>query len=265
MDQSIFTNITDASSSLPDLPQCYQSLLNIFGTCYEVGNAKHIASLVFSFISILCWIIAGFPQIFQSIKAKKADDISTGFLVIWTVGDSLSLLGSLLSEGVLMFQSIMSSLYVVLSMLLMIVCIHFKRVSGGNAHVKFICIFYPVYFCFLLALGLSGHYKPSINNILGLIISWGSGIIYISSRVVQITQTCKSKQVESINPYLFVLAVCANVSYVLQICLYGGDASYWQAQAPFLAGSGGILPFDFFTAIYVNYLLRKQRNRLSKA
>ena len=239
---------------------CQAGLLSAFGTCYEQGKTLQFVSFAMSMLSLLCWIVSGVPQIVTSIRQKKADDISTGFLVIWTVGDSLGLVGALLSANILMSQAMISAVYLALSVSLAAVCIYFKRKSGVRVHGKFLSVFYPVYAVILIACGIAGGLKlDTVGSVLGAIISWACGAVYISSRCVQITKTCKSKQAESVSKGLFILALLGNVTYVLQVVFYGGDKQYYIDQLPYLIGSGGIIPFDIFTTCYLTYLNRKAK------
>jgi len=44
------------------------------------------------YIGAICLAVCGAPQAYKSYKDKHSDGISTGFLVLWTVGEVLTFL-----------------------------------------------------------------------------------------------------------------------------------------------------------------------------
>eukprot|EP00762_Andalucia_godoyi_P000439 ANDGO_03106.mRNA.1 Lysosomal amino acid transporter 1 len=67
-----------------------------FGEC--VYTPAQRASLFLGFLSIVCWIFAQLPQVYQNYKSKRADGISGLFLLQWLIGDSCNLIGAFLTH-----------------------------------------------------------------------------------------------------------------------------------------------------------------------
>ncbi|TPX32062.1 hypothetical protein SmJEL517_g04764 [Synchytrium microbalum] len=57
-----------------------------------------ILPAVVGWLSICCWIVVFIPQIWENYRRKSAEGLSKTFLVIWTCGDVLNLVGSIMNE-----------------------------------------------------------------------------------------------------------------------------------------------------------------------
>lgn len=66
----------------------------------------------FSVLSLCSWICAQLPQIFANYTSKSAEGISPSFLLLWFMGDFLSLTSCLLNDVVLKFQVYLSMFFI---------------------------------------------------------------------------------------------------------------------------------------------------------
>lgn len=73
-------------------------------SCAQMSVISH----GFSTISLCSWICAQLPQIYTNYKTKSAEGISPSFLLLWYMGDFLSLTSCLLNDVVLKFQIYLS-------------------------------------------------------------------------------------------------------------------------------------------------------------
>lgn len=73
-------------------------------TCDQMS----IISNGFSTLSLCSWICAQMPQIYTNYCTKSAEGISPSFLLLWYMGDFLSLTSCLLNDVVLKFQIYLS-------------------------------------------------------------------------------------------------------------------------------------------------------------
>lgn len=67
-----------------------------FGEC--ITSTQQMLAFYVGLASILCWLVAQGPQLITNYKNGNADSLSALFLVQWLIGDSLNLIGSVLSN-----------------------------------------------------------------------------------------------------------------------------------------------------------------------
>lgn len=70
--------------------------------------AYSFVSGLFSSVSLMAWVCAQAPQIYQNYMCKHTDGILPLFLALWFLGDLLSFLSCLLNDAVLKFQVFLS-------------------------------------------------------------------------------------------------------------------------------------------------------------
>ncbi|KAF9083110.1 hypothetical protein BGX27_004248 [Mortierella sp. AM989] len=80
---------------------------------------------------------------------------------------------------------------------------------------------------------------------LGLILGWGSAILYLGSRIPQIYKNWSLQSCEGLSIMMFIFSVLGNVFYVASIFFYSMDYDYLVQNMPWCVGSGGTLVFDF--------------------
>ncbi|KAI9480478.1 MAG: PQ loop repeat-domain-containing protein [Benjaminiella poitrasii] len=80
-------------------------IYNLFGDC--VYGWQESISLLFGYLSILCWLNAQMPQVIKNYKLRDAKGLSFTFLTIWLIGDVANFIGCIIT-GQLTFQIILS-------------------------------------------------------------------------------------------------------------------------------------------------------------
>ncbi|CAI2185460.1 10996_t:CDS:2 [Funneliformis geosporum] len=84
-----------------------------------------IYSDICGYISIVCWFIVLFPQIWINYKRKSGDSLSLTFLYIWVAGDLLNLTGAILQH--LLRHIIILGVYYTLTDAVLIFQIYYYR------------------------------------------------------------------------------------------------------------------------------------------
>lgn len=79
----------------------HQSIDNVFWSTF------------FGYVSIGCWIVVFFPQIYENWRRKSSDSLSLHFVLIWILGDLFNLLGVVLQD--LLFTMLLVAVYYTLS------------------------------------------------------------------------------------------------------------------------------------------------------
>jgi solute carrier family 66 (lysosomal lysine-arginine transporter), member 1 len=101
---------------------------------------------------------------------------------------------------------------------------------------------------------------PAWENTVGIAIGWGSGVIYMSSRIPQIYKNFKRKSVEGLSPLMFIAAILGNATYGISLLTRLPITSeYIVAKLPFLLGSLGTMFFD--TTILCQFLVYKTESK----
>ncbi|KAI8854569.1 PQ loop repeat-domain-containing protein [Chytridium lagenaria] len=67
-----------------------------FGDC--VRTPAEIASFTSGLLSLLCYIVALFPQMWMNYKRKSVEGLSAGLIFIWAFGDMCNLTGAILTN-----------------------------------------------------------------------------------------------------------------------------------------------------------------------
>ena len=67
-----------------------------FGEC--IVSTHQMIAFYIGLMSIVCWLFAQTPQLITNYKNGNADSLSALFLFQWLAGDSLNLIGSVLSN-----------------------------------------------------------------------------------------------------------------------------------------------------------------------
>jgi len=85
-------------------------------------------SSYFGIFSICCWICCLIPQFVMNCLRKKRSNLSRYLFIFWFIGDSLNLVGSILTKQ-LPFQQISSIFYVIMDILNLIQYIYLTKVA----------------------------------------------------------------------------------------------------------------------------------------
>ena len=68
----------------------------VFHQCYY--TPLELTSFILGMLNIVCWLVAQVPQVIQNFIIKDGGALSTGFMVMWLVGDTTNLLGCIFTH-----------------------------------------------------------------------------------------------------------------------------------------------------------------------
>ncbi|KAM6336831.1 LOW QUALITY PROTEIN: lysosomal amino acid transporter 1 homolog [Alca torda] len=245
---------------------------DVFNECAQDG--RDIASVVLGLVSIFCFAAASFPQFYQACKTGIMDRaLSIYFLLGWLGGDLLNLIGSFLADQLPL--QVYTAVYYVLADLVMLSLYGYYKVKnrrrGFAAPINAAFVFLSlgtVWTVSLLGRGaavvqepaafkgrslLSGRDEPgpkpfSRSEIVGFTIGSVSSVLYLCSRLPQITTNYKRKSTTGVSYSLFAVML-GNSLYGLSVLLKNpepgqGEGDYVLHHLPWLVGSLGVLSLD---------------------
>ncbi|KAI7899549.1 PQ loop repeat-domain-containing protein, partial [Cokeromyces recurvatus] len=100
----------------------------IFGDC--VYGWQETMSLLFGYLSILCWLNAQMPQVIKNYKLRDAKGLSFTFLTIWLIGDVANFIGCIIT-GQLTFQIILSMYFTCIDTILCIQWLYYVKYANN--------------------------------------------------------------------------------------------------------------------------------------
>ncbi|KAM9344283.1 lysosomal amino acid transporter 1 homolog isoform 1-T2 [Pholidichthys leucotaenia] len=248
------------------------------GECAQDG--RDMASIYLGLLSIVCFMVASFPQYYNSWKTGNMDQaLSIWFLLLWLGGDSCNLIGSFLANQ-LPLQTY-TAVYYVLADLLMLGMFTYYKVKNKRAAA--LTLVNAVALSFILGFsGSSSHFSRdssqqevvfsgfrsrsllststssiqpfTTREIIGFTIGSVSSVLYLCSRLPQISTNFRRKSTEGVSYFLFALVILGNMLYGLSVLLKNPDMnqaenSYLVHHLPWLVGSLGTLSLDLIISI----------------
>mmetsp|Transcript_39412 Transcript_39412/g.85369 ORF Transcript_39412/g.85369 Transcript_39412/m.85369 type:complete len:273 (-) Transcript_39412:34-852(-) len=221
-------------------------------------------------VSILLWMCAQMPQLAENYKNKTAQSLSFFFLIQWFSGDVCNLIGCILTDQ-LPTQLYTAIYFVAIDTVTVSQFVYYNNFyKGGRARrshnaktilsVFLMCSVFAtshlVHFSpspfqgrgrVLLAESICGENDaPDWQNVVGTAIAWGSGVIYVASRIPQIHKNYKRKTCEGLSSLMFIAAILGNATYGISVLTrFPITAKYMVDKMPFLVGSLGTCCFDF--------------------
>ena len=90
-------------------PPAIEWAYRVLGICTD--SARLVAGDLLGLLSILCWVIALFPQLWKNFQNKAVEGISHMFIIIWALGDFSNFIGAIAADQ-LPFQQVVSGFYV---------------------------------------------------------------------------------------------------------------------------------------------------------
>lgn len=100
-----------------------------------------------------------------------------------------------------------------------------------------------------------------VANDIGIACAWISATLYFVSRIPQVVKNYQRKNVDGLNPFMFLVATAANTCYGLSIILNQPPINddFYESKLPYIVGSMGTLIFD--VTILIEY---RMYNRAGK-
>ncbi|CAG8662874.1 10818_t:CDS:2, partial [Gigaspora rosea] len=244
-------------------------------------HLSHVAlSQIAGYISIGCWMVVGFPQLYENHKRKSGDSVALTFLFTWFFGDAFNLIGAILQK--LLLTVILIGLYHCVMDVAIISQTFYYRFTRTHHLDEEVAPLQPQqqarspsrrevyqfrikeFFEILGELfgvcvaGVVVYYVASQfqneNNdeddqmelrLLPQIFGWISALLYLGARIPQIIRNHKTRSTEGLSLSMFCFSVMGNVTYCLSILLYSTKTKYLIVNLPWLVGNGGTFLFDF--------------------
>ncbi|VDN95932.1 unnamed protein product [Rodentolepis nana] len=98
---------------------------------------------------------------------------------------------------------------------------------------------------------------PTSGLLIGFILGWISTSIYLSSRVSQILKNWRRGSTEGLSPITFILAICGNTSYTLQLLLTSLDRVFIIRSLPWIFGAICCVLLDLFICSQMYHFRRR--------
>ncbi|KAF7852213.1 hypothetical protein BT93_L5366 [Corymbia citriodora subsp. variegata] len=104
------------------------------------------------------------------------------------------------------------------------------------------------------------------NGGIGTFLGWAMATIYMGGRLPQICLNIRRGTVEGLNPFMFLLALIGNITYVASILVSSLDWSKIRPNLPWLVESSGCALLDIFILIQFIYFsyYRKQDGKITR-
>ena len=232
-------------------------IYSVFGDC--IVTSKDRVSFYFGLLSTVIWIISAFPQFYTAYKIKKVDGVSPFLFSFLFTADILSFIGNILTGGIAS-QILLAGLYIILDGSLFFQFLYYRHKNkdimeklekenvekGSDFGINGT----TVVLAGVVAATTFDIGKPYRGDqLLGTIFGWISGIIYISSRIPQVTLNCRKKFVSDLSPFYFVCTISGNTTYLLSLFIRSTDVNFLWKQAPWLTGVIVPLSLDVTTML----------------
>ncbi|XP_039155203.1 probable vacuolar amino acid transporter YPQ1 [Eucalyptus grandis] len=89
------------------------------------------------------------------------------------------------------------------------------------------------------------------NSGVGTFLGWAMAAIYMGGRLPQICLNIRRGKVEGLNPWMFLLALIGNITYVASILVSSLDWSKIRPNLPWLVESSGCALLDIFVSLSI--------------
>jgi len=228
-----------------------------------IGNCTwtpvEVVSLVFGLSNIVLWLFATFPQFYENWKRKSVEAVHPLFLIIWLLGDTTNLLGSVLTQQ-LPFQIYTASYFCIVDFFLVSQWVYYTKIYKpyvedetpvkkhsftalgiilvinvgvvglfiiGNSYSADINLSKHSTLRELLSVdGTTGLPSCQFSSILepwvvtvGDISAWTSCVLYNAARVPQIVRNFQRKTVSGLSIEMFLIICVANMFYGTSVLL----------------------------------------------
>ena len=189
-----------------------------------------ILSYFFNILSMVFYGIVYFPQLKLIYKTKSSDNISIWMVVLWTQGDTLSLISSILMGLDISFL-ILGWYYLFLGSVMISFVLYYSNLNFQFKNFFLIIgvIFIDILSCILVNILIKTPEKQ-IGNILG----WITTTFYLSGRAAQIITMYKSKNSQGISMMMYGFTILGNSFYLISLLTYSLEPYYIQTVSPWI-------------------------------
>ncbi|KAJ1956932.1 hypothetical protein EC988_001085 [Linderina pennispora] len=257
-----------------------------FGTC--IYNYTDAASSLLGTLTIGLWFVALLPQIYENWLRKSTDGLSTHFMFLWLIGDSMNTLGCIILKQ-RPFQIFLSSYFVVSGIILIIQYFLYRgnapRPTEPASDATEYTSLLPssddgrkmpwqrksVWFMVAWIVGVAlfwtvvRHWHVIGSSIsmqaVGMAMAWGSTMFFHISRLPQLWLNWKRQSVEGLAKSMFMVTFSANGTYAISliIIMATGDADVFRRSLAFLYGAIGSMLLDVFVLMQCHMFDRRAK------
>ena len=270
--------ITDLKMNSNDI---YDMVMRNEGKRHNKGESvKDIFVFIFGGISIVSGILLYFPQYYKNWKNGSTKGFSKFMLLLWFIGDTSNLIGTLLTQQ-LFTQILLASAGVMCDILMFLQVLYYhvkeKRaynrkkateevplsVFSENVSTEKAIVASAVWSGStvdaktLISDNAMLSKDPKYITIIGTVFGWICGAIYISAVPPQIYENFRLKSTHGASIWLFILVIIQFSSNIISIMLKSIQLDYLIRSFPFLLPSfiivvlNMVILFQFY--YYRNY------------
>ncbi|XP_043531707.1 lysosomal amino acid transporter 1 homolog isoform X2 [Chiloscyllium plagiosum] len=244
-----------------DCPNGSLFIWNILKECTEDG--RDLASVVLGLFSVLCFMMAAFPQCYSSyLKGNMDQAVSIWFLIGWLAGDSCNAIGAFLAQQ-LPIQIYTAIYYVLVDVIMVSLYIYYavkNRSRPDGTVINAIVVF--VMFGATVSLFPGNHLGSPVQDVPKF--TRRSLLAFPHFFANQ----WKRKSTEGISPFLFTLMIVGNLTYGLSVLLKEprqgqSEGNYVVHHLPWLIGSLGTMGLDV-AILFQFFIYQEQKSDESR-
>ena len=199
-----------------------------------------VLSYFFSILSMCFYSVIYFPQLKLIHKTKSSQNISIWMVILWSQGDTLSLISTSLMKLDLPFI-ILSWYYLITGFIMISFVIYYSDIQR-----KTIISIYSVLILDIIASIMITIYSNTnqnwvldsnslLNNQqIGTMLGWFTIIFYLVGRLIQIISLYKNKNSEGVSKMMYIFTIAGNISYLSSILTYSLEPEYIQIIVPWI-------------------------------
>lgn len=275
MDQTV-TSSREACTCLSLEYKSYDEIAaEWFSECLFTWRER--SSFYIGMTSLLFWILCQLPQMVKNYRDKSTEGLATFLLIQWLCGDTMNLIGSILTQQ-LSFQKLSAGLFVCMDLMIISQKILYSRRKSldvairNNSSMNTLLITTLAVLVLVvesqaesadrityLEVNLIQSCEPSTKVsstlvMVGNILGWASSCCYVGSRIAQILKNRERQSADGIANTMFIFAILGNLTYSIGILLR--DDRLVKA-IPWLMGSLTCMMMDVFIVFQLNYYSRR--------
>ncbi|CAL6074748.1 Seven_transmembrane protein 1 [Hexamita inflata] len=233
----------------------------LFGEC--VSGTTGVASFIFGWISICCWIVSFLPQIRMTFLMKRSEALSASFILCLVMGDLFNLISCFLLNQ-LFTQQILSIIFVSFDAVFIFQHFYFLRPANQKESLstKF-RLSESIAYAFIVTLIINNVLWGGFHNqfglqlqesaysvcktpealssksaqyIIGNVMAYGSLPMYLASRPGQIIKNFKRKTAVGLSLGMFCTTSTANIAQLISLFSMSQEKSYLIQKIPYILG-----------------------------
>ncbi|KAJ2304923.1 putative vacuolar membrane transporter for cationic amino acids [Coemansia sp. RSA 2706] len=226
-----------------------------------------VASNVFGYVSLACWVFVLVPQVYLNHKRKSCAGVSLAFYLLWALGDLLNLAGALLEN--LLFTAILLPAYYIFTDAIVLSQFYYYRKSAGDGSGERLPLVGAaaekrpgrLATWHVLAGGLAAAVLVlaawlAPRSVVAQVCGYASAAVYLGAYVPQIVHNYRERSTEGLSMLMFVVVTIANITYCMSILTAQTPThEYLRKYAAWLLGAAGTIGLELII-LYQFYIYR---------